>query len=209
MQGAYKCFVFNLLILSLIFSENLFAQDIKGTGAEGSATDLGDDVPQTNVPGLAQASIRDPFMRPKLEKEQRIFTTELESALIDDVKLVGIITGLKDTKAILETPGGSTFVVGVNTRVGQNKGIITRITENSITVREKILNVMGQEEPVETKLEIAVDLAPSGAKPPTEGANLSVDYRPGGYEEQIERSVVPAQQKMKSTDIDKEPENDF
>jgi Tfp pilus assembly protein PilP len=91
------------------------------------------------------AKMRDPFRR-AIDPEERIERTELERYSLDRMKVVGVITGAKRLRAMLVTPDGKTHFVSEGMKLGDRNGLVTRISEKGIRVREKGLNVLGQEE---------------------------------------------------------------
>lgn len=97
---------------------------------------------------------RDPFNPPPVVAEAAIEKTELEQVPLEQIKITGIITGLNQHKAILVTPNGKTHIVGEKTKIGTRKGIVKKITANSVVVRERFANVFGKEENIDTEIKM-------------------------------------------------------
>jgi len=101
------------------------------------------------------ARLRDPFK--KFIAKQKFTgpkTPELERHNLDEFKLVGIITGPKRSKALLNGPDGKMYIVAINTHIGVRKGIIRKIAPGYISVEERVMNLLGEEEKIESVLEM-------------------------------------------------------
>lgn len=99
-------------------------------------------------------TLRDPFRRPSKYSDPNsdLTTPELERFSIDQIKIVGIITGPKKAKVLLTTPLNKMYIAQLNDKVGNRSGTIRAIRSRSIVVREKIVNVVGQEESADVEL---------------------------------------------------------
>jgi Tfp pilus assembly protein PilP len=101
-------------------------------------------------------SLRDPFQVPTLVSQLKDTPrAELELAQLKDIKLNGVITGPKKTRALLSVPSGKTFFVSIGDRVGTRSGRITRIRTDAVTVIEYDTDLNGkkQEEYFELKID--------------------------------------------------------
>jgi Tfp pilus assembly protein PilP len=101
--------------------------------------------------------VRDPFKRPDLPKIRQTTQSELEKFATTDYKMLGVLTGPERLRAMVKSPEGKTIFVSENMRMGTRDGIVRKITTDSILVREKIVNVLGQEENIDTELTIKSD----------------------------------------------------
>lgn len=101
--------------------------------------------------------LRDPFKRPKFVIESTITKSELESVPLDKFKLVGVVTGPHQLRAMLATEQGKTFFVSEKMKIGMNQGTITKITPDEIQVTERTINVLGQEEVTESLIKMNND----------------------------------------------------
>lgn len=107
--------------------------------------------------------VRDPFRPPQSTSGSSL--SELEAFPTESFRMLGMVSGPKRVRAMIQSPGGKTFIVSERMKIGRRKGFITRITPEKVVVREKILNVFGQEEdtaveirlPSDTKLELEAD----------------------------------------------------
>ena len=95
--------------------------------------------------------MRDPFKR-SADLDQQVERTELELYPLDRMKVAGVITGAKRMRAMLVTPDGRTHFVSEGMKLGDRGGVITRITDKGIRIRERTMNVLGQEEVEELDL---------------------------------------------------------
>ena len=115
-----------------------------------------------NVPLTLQTAnkIRDPFRKPqpKVEKDQVTKKVpEIETLAVEELRLVGVITGPKKRKALVTGPSGKMFILTEGIRVGQRHGVIKRISENNVLVQERLTNLLGEEERYETTIEFAAN----------------------------------------------------
>ncbi|MGE4231957.1 MAG: pilus assembly protein PilP [Bacteriovoracia bacterium] len=99
-------------------------------------------------------NLRDPFRKyvPKTDLAGDDKTPELQRYSTEDFQLVGIITGPKKIKALLTSPDGRMHIVTERARIGQRKGVVKRITPQTVSVEEKVLNLLGREERITTVL---------------------------------------------------------
>src|SRR5690606_5369501 len=97
---------------------------------------------------------RDPFRRPEIVEKEETPLTELEKFSVAEIKLVGIMTGPTRLRAMVKGPDGKTYFVAEKMRVGTRKGIVREITPETVIIREKIVNVLGEEENIDIELRI-------------------------------------------------------
>jgi Tfp pilus assembly protein PilP len=98
------------------------------------------------------SSVRDPFKKPDSVIPKLDPKSELEQFAVDEIKLIGILTGPKQMRAMVRTPDGKSFVITENMKIGQRNGIVKRITPKAVVVQEKIVNVLGEEEYFEAEI---------------------------------------------------------
>lgn len=97
--------------------------------------------------------LRDPFKRPAVEDlDKGKVLTELEKISLDQLKVVGVVTGLQRPQAVIAGPDSKTHIVTLGTRIGVRQGVVTSIQTNGIVVREKLVNPLGQERNVDVNL---------------------------------------------------------
>lgn len=107
-------------------------------------------VPNTvNGMGYDPSGRRDPFapivqelqpgkMDPNLPPLQRVALTELN--------LIAIVWGSYGYTAMVQTPEGHGYTVRRGTRIGQNNGVISAVTERGIIVQERFTDVYGKKQ---------------------------------------------------------------
>jgi len=62
---------------------------------------------------------------------------------LGELKFVGVIWGAGLKKALVEDAEGKGYTVGVGTKIGSSGGVVTRITEDEIVVRETFRDYTG------------------------------------------------------------------
>lgn len=108
------------------------------------------------VDSLAAAAmkLRDPFKLPLRVEETLRPLTELERYPLTDFVMLGVITGPKKVRAMIRDPKGQVHTVTLGDRIGTREGKIQLITESGISVEEKVVNVLGQEEHVVSQIQL-------------------------------------------------------
>jgi Tfp pilus assembly protein PilP len=99
---------------------------------------------------------RDPFKMPEITRE-RGPTSELEMFPTDKFALIGVLSGPTERRAMISAPNGKTYFVKKGVPIGQRKGVIQKITETAIHVREKVINVLGEQENQDIVLQLPTD----------------------------------------------------
>jgi len=103
------------------------------------------------------AGRRDPFTPIIIKEEKKALIgakTPLERYPINEFKLSGIVWGGLGYHAMLEGPDGKGYFVRVGAVIGPNRGVVKKITQNSMIVEERYKDPSG--EPI--KKEIVVEL---------------------------------------------------
>jgi Tfp pilus assembly protein PilP len=100
---------------------------------------------------------RDPFKKPVLNIQKEGVQSELELFPLEKFKMMGVMTGGKHLTAMVQAPNGKTYFVREKMPIGDRKGVIKRITDSEILVREHVVNVLGIEEPVNSTIELPPD----------------------------------------------------
>ncbi len=98
--------------------------------------------------------LRDPFKRPSPQTEGEEPKTDLELFPVDQLRLVGVVTGPDRVRAMVSAPNGRTYVVAEKTKVGVRKGIVKAISAERVVISERFVNVLGQEEQLDTELKL-------------------------------------------------------
>jgi type IV pilus assembly protein PilP len=89
---------------------------------------------------------RDPFMPLIVREEkkaQRADRPPLERYNLTEFKLTGIVWGGFGYNAMFEGPDGKGYFVREGTYIGQNGGVIKKITRDSIVIEEKFKTFTG------------------------------------------------------------------
>jgi Tfp pilus assembly protein PilP len=99
--------------------------------------------------------IRDPFKRPDAEASLAATPrSDLEKYQVDAFKMVAVVTGPTRMRAMLQAPDGKTFMVAERARIGLRNGVVTKITSDAVCVRERVMNVLGEEENVDSEIRL-------------------------------------------------------
>lgn len=94
------------------------------------------------------AGKRDPFV-PFLKMERKDARPvvgslpPLQRYELGEFRFVGVIWGPKVTRALVEDKEGKGYTVAVGTRIGRSGGVVTRITDKEIVVREEFRDYAG------------------------------------------------------------------
>ena len=77
----------------------------------------------------------------KLERsaraEEKEPGTPLEKMELGSLKLVAIVWNIPNPRAMVEDSGGKGYILTVGTRIGKNRGQVTKITPSGVVVSEK------------------------------------------------------------------------
>jgi type IV pilus assembly protein PilP len=112
--------------------------------------------PYSYVPG----GRRDPFTPIVIKEEKKAVLgakTPLERFPINEFKLAGIVWGGLGYHAMLEGPDGKGYFVRQGTIIGPNRGVVKKITQNSMIIEEKFKDPTGEL----NKHEIVIELRKS------------------------------------------------
>lgn len=110
--------------------------------------DLSDKAPD-------QLSFRDPFQRPQIRDAANLPKSELERFSVEQMELLGVITGPIKMRASIRTPDGKLHMVAEKQKIGNRNGYIRKINPGEVLVTEKVLTAWGKEEEQEIQLRIA------------------------------------------------------
>ena len=97
-------------------------------------------------------------VRPDLERRREV----LEGFPLDQIKMVGTMRQSNVNVALLQS-GGATHMVRIGNYVGQNFGLITRISETEVQIKEIVQDAAGEWVERPTKLELQ-EAARTGGK---------------------------------------------
>lgn len=123
----------------------------------GSATAPAPSMPRQELGQVTQTemlNVRDPFKRPDLIIEKAAIKTELEKYALEEFKMIGVLTGPDRMRALVKSPDGKTHFVAAGMKIGQKNGVVRKITSETIQVRERVVNVLDQEENVDSIIQL-------------------------------------------------------
>ncbi len=92
---------------------------------------------------------RDPFVPfIKVAKAKKVLPSletlpPLQRYELGELRFVGVIWGPHTARALVEDGAGKGYTVTVGTKIGRNGGVVSRITENEIVVREQFRDYTG------------------------------------------------------------------
>jgi Tfp pilus assembly protein PilP len=110
-----------------------------------------DQVEEPKIPEYQVTGVRDPFqpfagIRPEgssITGEIGKGVDPLQKISIAQLYLVGVIMG-KQKKALLQDTSGMGYIVNEGTLIGENNGVVTTITKDSVTVKQHFKDYMGR-----------------------------------------------------------------
>jgi type IV pilus assembly protein PilP len=120
--------------------------------------------PQKVVMAVArqqQARVSASAIKPDLDRRRET----LEGFPLDQIRMVGMMRQSGTNVALLET-NGATHLVRVGNYVGQNFGLITRISESELQLKEIVQDAAGEwvERPAKLELQEAMTRTAQGSK---------------------------------------------
>jgi type IV pilus assembly protein PilP len=99
--------------------------------------------------GYDPSGRRDPFA-PIVQELQpgKMDTTlpPLQRVTLTELNLIAIVWGAYGYTAMVQTPEGHGYTVRRGTRIGQNNGVVSAITERGIIVQERFTDVYGKKQ---------------------------------------------------------------
>ncbi len=93
---------------------------------------------------------RDPFrslIRVPTPSEKKVLDKRLPPLQREDIKnlnLAGVVWGDFGYEALIKTPDGKGYFVRLGTLMGLNRGVVSRITDAFLVVRERHIGVLGE-----------------------------------------------------------------
>ena len=92
---------------------------------------------------------RDPFLpltmikKPVVKVVDKEPQTPLQSYDVAQFKLIGVIVGMGDPKAMVVAPDGKSYVLAKGIKIGKNNGVIVDITSESVSIQETYYDFSG------------------------------------------------------------------
>ncbi len=100
---------------------------------------------------------RDPFrsilVTGELGKSLEILPALLRTE-VGELRLIGIVWGGLGYSAMVQTPDGKGYTIRMGTPVGPNRGTVQKITERTLTVEEKYIDIFGENKVREVTLDL-------------------------------------------------------
>ena len=98
---------------------------------------------------------RDPFKNPfgtltEIPIDSAIPLTPLQKVSLDQLRVIGVIIGKGEPKAMVIAPDNKSFVLKRGTKIGRNNGSVSSITTDAILIEEQYLDFSGV---VKTKMQ--------------------------------------------------------
>lgn len=105
------------------------------------------------------AGRRDPFRSYAWEHMKRDLAESgqsgpLEHFDLSQLELVGVVWNVGRARGLVEDPSGMSYVVAAGARMGKNEGLVTRIDDNLMVVRERYVDLYGNESMKDIELRI-------------------------------------------------------
>jgi type IV pilus assembly protein PilP len=100
--------------------------------------------PDPFTPLFAEATV--PLKKASSKNQDKSFLTPLQKYALKDLKLVAVVKLNNENTGMLEDPTGYGYVIKKGMLVGDNEGVVERVTPTSLVIREKIYNSLGESE---------------------------------------------------------------
>jgi type IV pilus assembly protein PilP len=102
---------------------------------------------------------RDPFRSYEWEHMKRELASSQQSGPLEQydltqLELVGVVWDVGRARALVQDPSGMSYVVAAGARMGKNAGQVTRIDDNLMVVREKYVDLYGNESTKDVEMRI-------------------------------------------------------
>jgi Tfp pilus assembly protein PilP len=102
---------------------------------------------------------RDPFRSFEWEHLKREFSDSeqsgpLEQYDLSQLALIGVVWDVGRARALVRDPSGMSYVVATGARMGKNAGHVTQIEDNLLVVRERYVDLYGNESSQDVELRI-------------------------------------------------------
>lgn len=96
----------------------------------------------------------DPF-EPIIGKQEGISAVSpLEQYSLDQLKLVAIIWGVPEPRAMVEDPQGKGYVIKKGTKIGKNQGVVIKILDNEVVILETFVDLLNKRRTNEVSMKL-------------------------------------------------------
>jgi type IV pilus assembly protein PilP len=120
--------------------------------AEAQVDQVPSQLPLTDggaIAGYDPSGRRDPFAPIILELQlgkTDVSLPPLQRASLTELNLIAVVWGAYGYTAMVQTPEGHGYTVRRGTRIGQNNGVVSAVTERGIIVQERFTDVYGKKQ---------------------------------------------------------------
>jgi Tfp pilus assembly protein PilP len=100
---------------------------------------------------------RDPFRSFVLEHEKELSEHErgpLEQFDLNQLQVVAVVWDTNRPRALIEDPSGRDYIVSQGTAIGKNEGLVIRIDDNTVLVRETYVDYIGEKTQKEIEMRV-------------------------------------------------------
>jgi len=116
---------------------------------------------QPERPRYSSVGKRDPFrplsLKAKASQRARENLSPLERYELGQLKLVGIIWGIKEPRAMVEDATGLGYVVKIGTLIGPNEGKVKAIKPAEVIIEERFTDFYGARKSQEVSMKLPVE----------------------------------------------------
>lgn len=96
----------------------------------------------------------DPF-EPIIGKQEGVSpVSPLEQYSLDQLKLVAIIWGLPEPRAMVEDSQGKGYIIKKGTKIGKNQGVVIKILDNEVVILETYVDLLNRKKTNEVSLKL-------------------------------------------------------
>lgn len=96
----------------------------------------------------------DPFEPIIGKQEGGTAVSPLEQYSLDQLKLVAIIWGVPEPRAMVEDPQGKGYIIKKGTKIGKNQGVVIKILDNEVVVLETFVDLLNRRKTNEVSLKL-------------------------------------------------------
>jgi type IV pilus assembly protein PilP len=97
-----------------------------------------------------RTGLRDPFRSFEWERREMELAAEdmvggpLEQFDVSQLSVIAVVWKTGSARALVEDPGGQSYIIGKGTRIGKNDGRVTEIDDNLVVVNETYEDYLGK-----------------------------------------------------------------
>jgi type IV pilus assembly protein PilP len=96
-----------------------------------------------------KTGLRDPFRSFEWERKERELASDdlgvgpLEQFDVSQLSVIAVVWKTGSARALVEDPGGESYIIAKGTRIGKNDGTVTKIDDNLVVVNESYEDYLG------------------------------------------------------------------